>query len=83
MGFGTDVGSCPDAQSREFLVRGEVQRPADIIRSATTISAEVVRLEGRVGVVAPGAYADLIAVDGNPLEDIALLSGQGENIPSS
>ena len=81
VGFGSDVGNCPDAQSREFLVRGEAQKPADIIRSATTISAEVVRLKGKIGVIAAGAYADLIAVDGNPLEDIALLSGQGENIP--
>ena len=80
IGFGTDVARAPDQQSTEFLLRAQVQKPIDIIRSATTVSAEVLRQEGKVGVIRPGAFADLIAVDGNPLEDIGLLAGQGDHL---
>jgi imidazolonepropionase-like amidohydrolase len=45
----------------------------DAIRSATTRPAEMLDLQGEVGVIAPGAYADLIAVRGNPLVDITEL----------
>ena len=78
--FGTAVGSCPAAQSREFLIRAEVQSPAEVLRSATVVSAEVVRMAGKIGVIAPGAYADLLVVDGDPLEDLTVLSGQGEHL---
>jgi imidazolonepropionase-like amidohydrolase len=61
-------------QLSEFKLRREVQPPADILRSATTVAARLLRLEGKVGVVAPGAYADLLVVDGDPLQDIAVLT---------
>jgi imidazolonepropionase-like amidohydrolase len=51
-----------------------VQPPADLIRSATTTAARLLRLVGQVGVVAPGAFADLLVIDGNPLEDIGVLT---------
>jgi len=54
--------------------------PFDIIRSATTVNAELLNRSGEIGVVAPGGRADLIAVDGNPLADISLLDGQGERL---
>ncbi|MEQ1719258.1 MAG: amidohydrolase family protein [Hyphomicrobium sp.] len=53
----------------------------DVLRSATTVGAEVVDMVGEIGTVKVGAFADLIAVDGNPLKDIAVLAGQGEMIP--
>lgn len=81
MGFGTDVARCPEYQSEEFTLRGAVLPAADVIRSATVIGAEILRLEGRLGVIQPGAFADLIAVDGNPLEDLGLLTGQGRHMP--
>ena len=80
MAYGTDLTRAPQYQSDEFLIRAEVLGPAEIIRSATLVGAEVVRMEGRLGVIAPGAYADLLVVDGNPLEDIQLLAGQGEHL---
>ncbi|PIK68726.1 peptidase M38, partial [Methylobacterium frigidaeris] len=43
-------------------------------------AAKVVRLEGKAGVVAPGAFADLIVVDGDPLSDLSLLTGQGRHM---
>jgi len=82
MGFGTDLmGEMEYAQSNEFVIRARVQKPIDILLSATSVNAEILQQQGKLGVVAPGAIADLIVVDGNPLEDIALLDGQGENIP--
>jgi imidazolonepropionase-like amidohydrolase len=55
--------------------------PWEVIRSATTVNAELLNQCGELGVVAPGARADLIVVDGDPLADIALLDGQGEHLP--
>jgi imidazolonepropionase-like amidohydrolase len=73
--YGTDLfADMHDQQLREFIIRSEVQPPADLIRSATTTAARLLRLVGDVGVVAPGALADLLVVDGNPLEDIRVLT---------
>jgi imidazolonepropionase-like amidohydrolase len=80
-GFGTDLlGSMHRHQSREFVIRAEAMSPFDIIRSATTVNAELLNRAGEIGVIAPGARADLIIVDGDPLADISLLDGQGEHI---
>jgi len=82
MGFGTDImGELEFAQSREFVIRARVQKPVDILRSATSVNAEILQMQGKLGVVAPGAIADLIVVDGDPLADISLLDGQGEHLP--
>jgi imidazolonepropionase-like amidohydrolase len=81
IGYGTDLlGPMHRHQSREFVIRAEVMAPFDIIRSATIVNAELLNRAGELGVVAPGARADLIAVDGDPLADIALLDGQGEHL---
>jgi imidazolonepropionase-like amidohydrolase len=53
---------------------------ADVIRSATIVGAEILGMEGRLGQLVPGAIADLLVVDGNPLRDLACLGGQGERI---
>jgi imidazolonepropionase-like amidohydrolase len=79
--YGSDLlGELHWDQSREFIIRQEVVPPIDIIRSATTIGAEVLRMPGKVGTLAPGAFADLIVVDGNPLKDLALLGNQGQHL---
>ena len=81
IGYGTDLlGPMHKYQSREFVIRAEVMAPFEVIRSATVVNAELLNRAGELGVVAPGARADLIAVDGDPLRDIALLDGQGEHI---
>lgn len=73
--YGTDLlGAMHSSQSREFHIRREVQPAADIIRSATVVGARLVRLEGRIGVVAPGAWADLLVLDANPLQDVGALA---------
>ncbi len=81
IGFGTDLlGETHDAQSRELTLRVQLQGAADVIRSATTINAALLGRPGELGVVAPGAYADLLLVDGDPLRDIGVLGGQGEHL---
>ena len=79
--YGTDLlGTMHDRQSEEFLIRAEIQKPIDVIRSATSIAADLFQLTGEVGVVAEGARADLLLVDGDPIADLGLLQGQGKHL---
>jgi imidazolonepropionase-like amidohydrolase len=79
--FGTDLlGGLQVEQSREFLLRKQVLSNIEIIRAATTTGAEILRMEGKLGTLAPGAHADLLILDGNPLEDFAVFQNQGEQI---
>jgi imidazolonepropionase-like amidohydrolase len=74
IGFGTDLlGSVMDRQSREFALRREVMSASEILRSATSVNAALVGMEGKLGTIAGGALADLLLVDGNPLDDISVL----------
>ncbi|TNC13009.1 amidohydrolase family protein [Methylobacterium terricola] len=82
MAYGSDLlGDMHRHQSEEFVIRGRVLPAAEAIRSATLDAAKALRMEGRIGTVAPGAFADLVVVDGNPLDDLALLTGQGRHMP--
>jgi imidazolonepropionase-like amidohydrolase len=79
--YGTDLlGQLQVAQSEEFTLRARVLPAADIIRSATTIGARVVRMEDKLGCLKPGAFADMLVVDGNPLKDLKLLQEQGRHL---
>src|ERR1700733_683194 len=79
--YGTDLlGQLQVAQSQEFTLRAQVLSPAEIIRSATTIGAQIVRMEGKLGCLQPGAFADLLVVDGNPLNELRLLQEQGRHL---
>lgn len=81
MGFGTDlIGQIYTRQSSEFELRARVLPNIDILRSACAVNAELLCEEGRLGCVREGAFADLLVVDGNPLEDISVLGGNGERI---
>ncbi len=82
LGFGSDLlGALQEHQSLEFSIRAEAQSARDVLASATVVNAEILGKEGELGVVAPGARADLLVVDGNPLEDLNLLQEQGRHIP--
>lgn len=73
VGFGSDLlGQLQSNQCREFALRAQVLSPMEILRQATLVGAQILRQEGRLGCIRPGALADLILLDGNPLEDIAL-----------
>src|SRR5438552_7619485 len=74
--FGTDMGGIPwtEPMAQEFPRMTEFgMSPMDTIRSATSRAAEMLDMEGQIGVIAPGAYADIIAVNGDPLRDIKML----------
>jgi imidazolonepropionase-like amidohydrolase len=82
MAYGTDLlGPLHRHQSEEFVIRGRILPAIEVIRAATGYAAELIGMEGKIGVVASGAYADLIVVDGDPLADLALLTGQGRHLP--
>ena len=82
MGFGTDLlGTLQDRQSQEFLIRSQVLAPVDVLRSATSVNAELIQRAGELGTIAPGAVADILVVDGDPLSDLGLLQEQGRHIP--
>jgi imidazolonepropionase-like amidohydrolase len=68
-------------QSEEFAIRGRVLPAQDIIRSATSVGAKLMRMEGEIGAIVPGARADIVAVDGDPLADIAILSDPERRMP--
>lgn len=74
IGFGTDLlGPLMPQQSIEFRLRREVCSALDILRSATSVNAELLQMQGRLGVIAVGACADLIVLDDSPLRDITVL----------
>jgi imidazolonepropionase-like amidohydrolase len=75
IGFGTDVGSFPfGEQNQEFELMVQYgMKPIDAIRTATTTAAEVLRMDGEIGTLAPNATADIIAVEGNPDSDIGAI----------
>jgi imidazolonepropionase-like amidohydrolase len=73
--YGTDAGVYPHGDNGKQFARAVRfgMTPTQAIQSATIVSAELLGWEDRVGRIAPGMYADIIAVHGNPLEDIAEL----------
>ncbi len=74
--FGTDTGVGPHGSNGEelLLLRDLGMDPADCIRSATTVAADVLGLAGRAGTLAEGAWGDLVGVAGDPLADLELLA---------
>lgn len=80
IGFGTDLlGHLHIHQSREFSVRREVQSAEAILRSATSVNAEIL-MEPKLGKIQPGCYADILIVDGDPLRDINVLAQEGRSL---
>jgi len=81
MGYGSDLlGESHVHQTEELRIRAEIVGNLDALRSATTVAAEIIQRKGQLGVVAEGAIADLLVVEGNPLKDINVLVGQGEKL---
>jgi imidazolonepropionase-like amidohydrolase len=74
--FGTDMGGIPwtqpIAQEFDYMVKFGMS-PMDAIKSATSRAAELLDKQAELGVIAPGAYADIIAVTGDPLANIDAL----------
>lgn len=73
--YGSDLlGPLQAAQLDEFRLRAQVQAPIDIIRAATSNAARLLKLDGVIGTLALGSAADLLVIDGNPLDDITVLT---------
>jgi imidazolonepropionase-like amidohydrolase len=74
--FGTDMGGIPWSESiaKEFsqMVRLGMS-PMDAIKSATSRPAEMLEMQGQIGAITPGAVADIVAVNGDPVRDIKIL----------
>jgi len=74
--FGTDIGGIPWTEpiAQEFSkMVGFGMSPMAAIQAATSRASEMLDMKGEIGVLAPGAYADVIAVSGDPLKDIGVL----------
>jgi imidazolonepropionase-like amidohydrolase len=81
MGLGTDLlGSLHVRQSTEFTLRAKVLPPIDVLRSACVVNAELLGQSGKLGCIREGAVADLLVLDGNPLEDMSVLGSGGDRI---
>jgi imidazolonepropionase-like amidohydrolase len=80
IGFGTDLlGHLHTHQTREFCIRREVQPAVDILRSATSVNAEIL-MEPLLGRIQPGCRADILIVDGDPLANIDILAQDGRGL---
>ncbi len=74
MALGTDLlGPTLSRQLGELRLRAEVLGTLEVLRQATVVGAEILGMSGKLGVIAPGAHADLLVLRGNPLEDLACL----------
>jgi imidazolonepropionase-like amidohydrolase len=81
LGFGTDLpGNFGDRQNEEFRLRATVQPSIDVLRSATTVNAALLGLDGEIGCVRAGAYADLLVVNADPTRDISILAEPAASI---
>lgn len=75
LGLGTDLlGDAQSWQNRELAIRADLEPAVDVLRSMFVTNAKLCRLEGQIGVLQPGAYADLVVSRVNPLERLAALA---------
>lgn len=83
VGLGTDIFGTEyhDMQASEFRFRAEVDKPIDVLRSATSINAEICQLGDETGRIAPGLRADLVVLDENPLRDLTVFERYRESMP--
>jgi len=82
LGFGTDLlGKLEYLQCTEFTLRSSIFSNFEILHQATAMNAEIIGQKDKLGVIKPGAYADILLVNGNPLDDLNLCTADGANFP--
>jgi len=82
LGLGTDLWG-PEAQHwqlRELQARTDFETTVNILRSATAVNADLLMQKGELGTIAPGALADILLVEGDPLADIAVMLNPDQNL---
>jgi imidazolonepropionase-like amidohydrolase len=81
LGLGTDLlGTLHGTESSELLLRARVGGALHTLRSATSVNATLLNMGDRLGAIRVGYYADLLVVDGNPLQDLSLLAAPAKGI---
>ena len=81
IGYGTDLlGELQVYQSREFILRQNIMPKSEILKSATFINAEIVNQKYQIGIIKEVALADLLLIEGNPLDDFSVFQDQGKYI---
>ena len=71
IGSGSDLlGDMMVQRAAEFELKAQVMKPMEVLLSTTKVNAELFRMSDRIGTVAPGKYADLIVVAGNPIRNL-------------
>jgi imidazolonepropionase-like amidohydrolase len=79
--YGSDLlGGMHRYQSREFRIRAQIQTPADVIKSATLVAADLLNRSGEIGQLLPGTRADLLLLDGDPVADLAVLAEPADHV---
>ncbi len=74
------LGGLQSDQSLGLRIQNEVDSNRDVLTSATAVNAEILNQENELGIVAVGAKADLLLVDGDPLADLSLLARPEETL---
>jgi imidazolonepropionase-like amidohydrolase len=85
---GVRLGLGSDIQGREFhrkqgselRLRGSIEKAVDVLRSATSINAEILQMEGELGCIRAGALADILVLDFNPFDDLSGFENPQKNI---
>ncbi len=81
MAYGTDLlGQMHRRQLDEFAIRGDIIPAIEVLRAATCNGADLLGRSGQMGEVIPGACADLLVMEGNPLEDLSVMTKPEANL---
>ena len=82
MGLGCDLHGHNNliTQGRELWLRGQIQTPIEVMKSATSINAEIIQMKGKLGVIKENAFADLLIIKGDPLKDLSIFIESEKNI---
>tara|TARA_R110001599_G_C12276844_1_gene662674 strand:+ start:23714 stop:24943 length:1230 start_codon:yes stop_codon:yes gene_type:complete len=82
IGLGSDLlgAQFHPLQGGELALRGQVSSPIDVLRSATSVNAEILRKQGELGCIAAGALADILVLDFDPFDDLAPFSNSESSI---
>lgn len=81
IGLGSDLlGDMMMDQLEELTLREGVMPASEILRSATAINAEIMGLTGKAGAIVPGAWADLLVLDGDPLKGLAIFQDEAKRL---
>ena len=83
LGMGTDLfgEEFHGVQGGELRLRGEISASLDVLRSATSIGAEILQKKGELGCISAGALADILVLHGDPFADLGLFADAERNIP--